>query len=199
LALANEFLRLLDHATERRVSGIKRMVVPTKGPPMKFDKRRRDRLRGDPLDIASRILVRDGAKAEFDGLVGHRKLHHIGGRGARQRIEDLYDWAEKNFSGPIIYSFWKGKRCLYVGKAGIPRRLWAYKNSIYLFKADVIEIWPVKSAARLPAAECLAMHLFAPSDNQNKAARVRWGRTCRVCRLHDDLKEELDSLLRLRA
>lgn len=106
---------------------------------------------------------------------------------------------EKNLHGPIIYSFWKGSRCLYVGKGKSYRRLSAYKGHHYLTVADSLKVWRVKSKNKVPSAECLAVHLFRPRFNENKPAKVKWGKKCPVCRSHDELKEDLDSLLRLKA
>lgn len=126
-------------------------------------------------------------------------MRYIAGYGIKNRFDHLHSWAQQRFDEPIIYSFWKGKRCLYVGKGKSYRRLNAYKHSHYLMAANCIEVWPVMSENKLPSSECLAVHLFKPSDNENKPAKVKWGKRCPICRRHDNVKEELDSLLRLKA
>jgi ribosomal protein L33 len=62
-----------------------------------------------------------------------------------------------------------------------------------------MRVWQVRSRTKLPSAECLAVHLFNPTKNTNKPAKVKWGRKCPICRRHDELKGDLDSLLRLKA
>src|SRR6266478_3694478 len=49
--------------------------------------------------------------------------------------------------------------------------------------------------SRLPSAECLAIHLFMPCDNENKAAKKKWGKRCPVCKRHDAFKDQLASVL----
>jgi hypothetical protein len=199
VALRTEFLSRLRRLMERRTDAIRRIVIPSKGTPQKMDRKIRDRLRVDLLDSASQILVRERAKKEFQRLTGQRRLHFISGRGVENRFSDLYFWARSNLRGPIIYSFWKGRKCLYVGKGKSHRRLRGYRNSHYLIAADSVRVWQVRSRNKLPGAECLAVHLFNPTKNTNKPARVKWGRKCPICRRHDELKSDLDSLLRLKA
>jgi hypothetical protein len=199
MALATEFLRLLDRAMKRRTDAMRRLVIPTKGAPKKMNKRVRDSLRADLLDSASQLLVREKARKEFQRLATPRQLRFIAGHGIRKRFDNLYSWARENLHGPVIYSFWKGSRCLYVGKGKSYRRLSAYKGHHYLTVADSLKVWQVRSKNKVPSAECLAVHLFRPRFNENKPAKVKWGKKCPVCRSHDELKEDLDSLLRLKA
>jgi hypothetical protein len=199
VALRTQFLRQLRQLMERRTDAIRRIVIPKKGSPRKMDRRTRDRLRVKLLDSASKVLVRETAKKEFQRLINPRRLHFISGWGVENRFSDLYSWARSNLKGPIIYSFWKGRKCLYVGKGKSHRRLRGYRNSHYLMAADNVRVWQVKSRSKLPSAECLAVHLFKPTKNANKPAKVKWGRKCPICRRHDELKGDLDSLLRLKA
>jgi ribosomal protein L33 len=199
MALTKEFDRLLEQVMERRTDAMRRIVIPTRGAPKKMNKRVRDGLRARLLDSASEILVREKAWKEFQELATHRQLRHIAGYGIRGRFDNLYSWARKSLRGHVIYSFWKGKSCLYVGKGKSYKRLIAYKNSHYLMVADSLEAWQVRSPSKLASAECLAVHFFRPRLNENKPAKVKWGKKCPVCRRHDELKEDLDSLLRLKA
>jgi hypothetical protein len=110
----------------------------------------------------------------------------------------MFQWARRKLRGPIVYSFWKGKSCLYVGKGKSYRRLRSYKKTIFLRPGHSLEVWQVKTKRALPSAECLAIHLFSPRYNENKPARVKWGGKCPICRMHDFVQEEISSLLRLK-
>ena len=110
----------------------------------------------------------------------------------------MFNWAERSLRGPIVYSFWRGRKCLYVGKGKSYRRLHSYKKSIYLSSGSSLEVWQIRTKRALPRAECLAVHLFAPRDNEKKAARVKWGSKCPICRKHDLIRDEISSLLRLK-
>ena len=113
---------------------------------------------------------------------------------------EFFRWARRVSDGPIIYAFWREKKCLYVGKGKSYRRLKHYEKSVYLIYADCVEAWEVGSKARLPRAECLAIHLFSPRDNkQKKAAKVKWGKSCPICKKHDEAASEIASLLKLKA
>ena len=199
MAYATEFLHVLNQAVERRIESIKRIVIAGPGAPKKLDKKIRNKLRALLLDSASRILVREKAKRELRKLILRKRLRHIAGYGIDGRFDHIYEWARMKVRGPIVYAFWNGKKCLYVGKGKSHKRLKGYKKSYYLKAADCLEVWQVASKNRLASAECLAIHLFNPRDNEKKAAKVKWGRKCPVCKRHDALKEELDYLLRLKA
>jgi hypothetical protein len=201
LALTKEFSRLLDEAIERRTEYLRRLVVPgNQGAPKKYTKRIRDKLKRKLLLAASEVLVRRRARREFRQATIKRRLRHLGGFGIQCRFDRIFHWAKKTIHGPIVYAFWRGKKCLYVGKGGSCRRLRTYRKSIYLKEADSLEVWRVVSKSQLPRAECLAIHLFHPRDNkQRKAAKVKWGKSCPVCRRHDEIASEIGALLRLRA
>jgi len=199
MAYANEFLDLLDEVIKRRTEAIRRLVISEQGAPKQFNKTIRNKLRTRLLDSVSTILIRKKAHRAFNKLVARKKLRHISGYGIDGRFDHIYEWARGRFRGPIVYAFWNGKQCLYVGKGQSHKRLKHYKKSYYLKAADSLEVWQIKTQSRLASAECLAIHLFNPKDNEKKAAKVKWGKKCPVCKRHDKLKDELDSLLRLKA
>jgi hypothetical protein len=201
MALTKNFLRSLDEAIERRTEYLRRLVVPAgQGAPMKYTRKVRDRLKKKLLLGASEVLVRDQAQDEFSRTTEKRHLRFIGGFGIQNRFDRIYRWAKRKIHGPIIYAFWRGKKCLYVGKGKSYRRLKHYEKSIYLLQADSLEVWQVGAKSWLPRAECLAIHLFDPRDNkQKKAAKVKWGKGCPICKRHDEVASEISALLRLRA
>jgi len=100
MALATEFLRLLDRAMDRRTDAMRRLVIRTKGAPKKMNKRVRDSLCVGLLDSASQLLVREKAKKEFQKLATPRQLRFIAGHGIRKRFDNLYSWARKKSARP---------------------------------------------------------------------------------------------------
>ncbi len=111
---------------------------------------------------------------------------------------NLLEWAESNLNGPIVYSFWKGKKCLYVGKGDSWERLRNYVKSAYMLKGSCIEVFLVNGKSHLGKAECLAIHFFNPRDNRKDAAKEKWGKECPICRKHDIIRDELNSLFKMR-
>lgn len=198
MAYITQFNNFLDEVVQRRTDQMVRLVLGGHGAPKKFNKKIRNRLRTALLKDASHILTRQKAKLEFRNLTARRRMRYITGYGVRGRFDCIYEWARTHITGPIVYAFWNGQKCLYIGKGQSYKRLRVYKKSIYLKAAGRIEIWEVTSKSKLPSAECLAVHLFGPRDNENKAAKVKWGRKCPICKRHDAFKDELDRLLRLK-
>lgn len=199
MALKTKFVQVLDDAVERRTEQLRRLVIsPNQGAPKKYTRTVRDRLKKKILLAASAVLVNEYATKELAKTVVRRRLRFIKGHGLTDRFDRLYRWAERKLDGPIVYAFWRGRKCLYVGKGKSRRRLRHYDKSVYLWHANALEVWQIKSKNRLPRAECLAIHLFKPRDNkQKKAAKVKWGKACPICKLHDDIAIATNSLLRL--
>lgn len=195
MSYTNQFASRLDRLWERRTAELRRAVIPAgRGALPRFTPTLRKRCVAELLDIASTILVARDAKKEFRGIVTGRKLFHIRGRGLNDRGKRLCDWVYAELEGPVVYAFWRGDRCLYVGKGRTPSRLYGYNRSAYLISADCLEVYFVRGRSYLGQAECLATHRFEPRDNKSKPARVRWGKECPICKKHDFIRDELDGL-----
>ena len=142
-------------------------------------------------------MVRKVAKREFRDSHTKRKLHRMKGRGLVARGDDLVKFS-RTLSGPIVYAFWRGKRCLYVGKGMKANRLRGYQKAAYVREATCVEVFSISSKSQLPKAECLATHLFRPRDYKVRPAQTAWGKKCPVCRRHDKLRRELRGLFAMR-
>lgn len=199
MALTTYFSDTLQILWELRTANITEVVAPTSSrKPRKFDRDVRDEIVCELLDTASEILVKRDARQEFQKIIKHRYRKHLTGRGVGQKAQRFVTWVKESLSGPIIYSFWKGSRCLYVGKGMSPKRLTNYEKSIYMAQADRVQVFCVTTQSNLGKAECLATHLFVPRDNRIKASRQKWGKACPVCSRHDYIRDQLDGLCRLR-
>jgi hypothetical protein len=84
-----------------------------------------------------------------------------------------------------------------VGKGKSWRRLRSYDRSAYLH-AQCIEVFEITSKSQLGKAECLATHLFEPRDQKVKPAKVKWGKACPICRKHDDVRDKLKTLFKMK-
>lgn len=197
MALHTQFHRKLDKLWERRTDELRALIKPKIGMRLGFTRKLRNKTIGELLDIATEILVRKVAKRELYDLIVGRSLHRIRGRGLDGRGNDLVAFARR-LRGPIIYAFWRGKRCLYVGKGQKPSRLAGYQRHAFQTKSDRVEVFSIRTKSQLPKAECLATHRFRPRHNRVKPARVRWGKRCPVCRRHDEIKHLLSALFPMR-
>lgn len=199
MALTKQFSTKLQSLWNRRTANLRGVIIPPgSGKTPKFNKTIRDQIVTDLLEVASEILIKRDARQEFKEVIKKRYLKKLSGRGVGQKAERLLEWAKENLSGPIVYAFWRGSRCLYVGKGSSRTRLSNYQKSIYLSQADSVEIFCVKTAGNLGKAECLATHLFLPRDNKIKVAKKKWGRECPVCSRHDYIRDQLNHLCRIR-
>ena len=196
MALHTQFRRKLDHLWQRQTAEIHALLKPKRGRPLAFTRTARNRMIGDLLELAAAILRRRLARDSFAETLLDRRLFHLKGRGQRARGESLVEFA-KTLSGPIVYAFWRGRRCLYIGKGLKPTRL-AFHRKSYGREADAVEVFFVRSKSFLPKAECLATHLLDPRDFAMRPARAAWGKKCPVCVRHDRIRRELFGLFAMR-
>ncbi len=199
MSLAKHFSNKLEDLWWRRTAELRALVIPrSAGQPPKFSRQVRERLINHLLDDATKILVKREAWLEFRNVAPYRRLWQIKGHGLLNRGRDLLSWAESKLHGPIIYTFWRGKKCLYVGKGKTWKRLRSYDKSAYLLSANCIEVFLVSNKSQLGKAECLATHLFQPRDEKVKPAKAKWGKACPVCRKHDTIRDELITLFKMK-
>lgn len=199
MSLAKQFSNKLEDLWRRRTAELRSLVVPRRvGQPPKFSRQVRERLINQLLSDSTKILVKREAWLELKNIAPNRRLWQIKGHGLVTRGRNLLHWAESNLHGPIIYSFWKGEKCLYVGKGITWNRLRSYDKSAYLLSANSIKVFLVKNKSQLGKAECLATHLFKPRDEKVKPAKEKWGKACPVCKKHDTIRDELISLFKMK-
>lgn len=196
MALHTQFHRKLDQLWQRQATEIHTLLKPKRGRPLAFTRKARNRMIGDLLELAAAILRKRLARDSFAETILDRRLFHLKGRGKQARGESLVEFA-KAISGPIVYAFWRGRRCLYVGKGLRPSRL-AFHRKSYGREANSVEVFFVRSRSFLPKAECLATHLLAPRDFAVRPAREAWGKKCPVCARHDQIRRELFGLFAMR-
>lgn len=196
MALNTQFLRKLDQLWKRQTENLRSLIKPKPGKPLAFTRATRNRLIAQLLELATQVLLRRSARHAFQETYVKRRLFHLRGHGPRARGDSLVTFT-KTLSGPIVYAFWKGKNCLYVGKGKKPSRLKSHRKS-YGREADSVVVYFVRSRSFLPKAECLATHMLEPRDLAVRPSRVAWGKQCPVCARHDQIRRELFGLFAMR-
>jgi hypothetical protein len=192
--LRTKFKFKLDELWRRRTEQLRRQVgLADSFRPLGFSRPIRDHLIGELVDLATDLL-RLQAKTDFSRIVDGYKRHHLRGWGWKKRSENFVSWVDTIPSKPIVYSFWKNNQCLYTGKGKSPRRLKNYCKTIYLHQADRINVHIIRSPSFLPMAECLAVHCNGPTDNKSKPGKTKWGKACPVCKVHDQIWDDLRKL-----
>lgn len=88
---------------------------------------------------------------------------------------------------PHIYLFWKGHRCVYIGRtlrydiSGGGGK-WDLRN---WREANRLQIYFINTIRNLPKAECLAKDIFDPYQNRIKPSQPRYTSKCPI---HEDLR-----------
>ena len=97
------------------------LIKPKRGPRKDFTKRHREDGIAELQNLAEQILRKDVVPGRLKAITAGTRRTMLGGRGIEERFKRMCVWAEQNLHGPIIYSFWRGKRCLYVGMTCPPK------------------------------------------------------------------------------
>lgn len=219
MAKTKEFDDILDDLFIRRTWDLRRdLHLATSKKPKEFSpvilRKKLEKLQ----KVATEILLRHGIGKALRQLVNRRyqyRRRELTGHGADERFEQLKLWAKSHVPRrlPVVYSFWRGRRCLYVGRTGLSRskhnrhnplnghvlisRLNGHKDKRYFRSTGVsFDVFGVSQKRQLGEAECLAMHLYNPRDNERKAAHHKWGSGCQICKVHDHVREDLASLFK---
>lgn len=198
MALVKDFERKLNQLWLLRTSRIQSLLRKQKGRPRVFTKAQRDKRVRELEEMALAVLKKQVAKAELKSLTKYTKRKHLSAHGSQNRFDQMVAWADRHLAGPIVYSFWKNKTCLYVGRSESPRRLRGYRRDIFFTRADLVTVRVLSRRSDLAKAECLATHLFNPSGNGIGPAKQKYGKKCPVCSAKNEIKKDIEALFRLR-
>lgn len=151
---------------------------------------------GRLMDVAQKIILREAKFKLSECISSPRKKYYVGPN--RSRGVEIYSWARATFpKGPILYSFWKGPKCVYVGKGKNHGRIADYKKSKYMDRsvATHIRISSITGHSYSHLAEHLAYRIYVPKENVNEPARVKFNKRCILCRKEEKIKRVLEGLL----
>jgi len=154
--------------------------------------RRREGLISRTLLLAEESLVRKRwVESRFGSLVRSRGRVLVSGLPEAKRAK-AWDRLEEYQEGSVVYSYWEGQRCRYVGRSndGIAR-LWAPDERLYWKRTTRLQVLRPRQNRHLPQLECLAIHFYEPIHNRNRASRKMWSSKCFICEALDALDDEL--------
>jgi hypothetical protein len=197
MAVLKQFDRKLADLWHHRIANVESLVRKRVGKPKSFTVKRRDKGIKDLEALADKILTKQGAKKELAKITSYTRRHHIRGHGVLKRGGNMLSWAG-NLPGIIVYSFWRGNRCLYVGKGGKWTRLKGYEKSVYVKEATVVKVRGITSKSFTGRAECLSKHLYKPRDNKIEPAKGKWSKACPVCKAKKQLRTNLRTLFKMK-
>ena len=199
----NVFNKRLSRLFNDRTHWIRNAVKKTSlGRPPIFTKSKVEKNIGLLQDIASKILVYKVSKKEFDKIVLQKKRWHTKnkGWGRKRKMKSFNLWFAKNISYKnYIYVFWSGKKCKYVGRsiAGGTRPQ-AHFEKYWFNSVTKINIYSTSQRRQIPKLECLAIHRFKPSENNNMPSFSNHDKPCPICKTQKLIKNELKSIFKLR-
>lgn len=192
-----EFNRQLDAVFKRRTYWLRTEIGGRPaGAQLRFTKAKLDEAILKLQSLASEVIATDQAKKEFSDLVVKKKQWHIKGRGRPEKKSRFDTWISQNFNHRnLIYIFWNGRKCLYVGKTengkGRPQD---HFDKFWFSEATRIDIYAVQQKTQVLKLECLAKHRFLPSRNKIDPPTKKWYKKCPVCALHEQIYSEMRSI-----
>lgn len=153
--------------------------------------------------LASDALADDLARQDFEVGVRERRSWHCKrgkGRGVDRKRTAFNSWFDNKLgTGVYVYVFWRGRRCVYVGKTRQSgRRISSHFEKHWFASITRVDVYRASGRRVLPALECLAIHRFQPARNKFRAERRKWTRKCALCTLHRQIDQELSEIFRLR-
>ena len=130
------------------------------------------------------------------------KNYRIKGRGREDKKARFEDWLLKKFHKRrgVVYSFWGSSgKCIYVGRTGPKgKRPSSHFEKFWFGPVQRVKVFSIAGASHVPKLECLAIHLFRPTRNKNKAATKKWTKACPLCTTHKYIESELRQVFRLK-
>ena len=139
-------------------------------------------------------------------LLKQKKSWHITknkGWGRAEKKKSFNSWFKKYIDyRNYVYAFWavkEGEECIYVGRsiAGKTRPQTHFEK--YWFNSVTkINIYSTSQRRQIPKLECLAIHRFKPSENNNMPSFSNHDKPCPICKTQKLIKNALKSIFKLR-
>lgn len=200
-----QFRRELTKLYDLRTYEVRSLVFgkPKPGKAPKLTRSRRTESIRKLQDLATAELAKPLAKEKFDYYVSRRKSWHIKkgkGHGHEAKKTAFKAWFEGEFDAKAscIYIFWKGRKCIYVGKtASGKNRPVQHFVKFWFSHATRIDVYHVSTKTALPMLECLAIHRFSPVRNKQKAETKKWTSKCPLCEVHKGIQAEIRGIFSL--
>lgn len=205
MALSKEFQRRLEKLFRRHSETIRQLAGLTKpGRAARLDRGKLRREEEKLVAIAKKLLMKKAGKKEFERAIsGTRRWHPKMGKGWGRdaKKKSFKKWYKgKIVSKNCVYSFWNGKRCIYVGRTlkgkGRPA---AHFEKWWFGPVTRINIHVVPRPRDVPMAECLAIDAYEPSQNRQASSKRKYTAKCPVCTGARDIRRETRRLFPLRA
>lgn len=202
MAFSRQFEKSLDKLFRERTAWLRsKLGLKRPGKPPQFSRKKVNKGIRKLQELASEAFSKGLAKSAFEDHVSERRSWHVKGHGRREKRQLFSRWFKDTFGEAhgCVYSFWNGKKCLYVGRTGRGGSRPSHHFKSYWFSyATRVTIFGVRGKSNLPMVECLAIHYFSPSYNSNSASTKKWTKACPLCEIHKAIELELRSIFRLR-
>jgi hypothetical protein len=164
----------------------------------KLTKKRVVRTVSELQKISTEALVKRLAQTSFDQFSQEKRTWRVTNRkgwGRKEKNKSFRQWYQDHIgANGCVYLFWKGGRCIYIGRTGKGgSRPGAHFFKFWFAGITRIDVYEVKRKSPLSALECLAIHRFRPSVNQQKTQR-----SCPLCQYHRRIRSEITAIFHLR-
>ena len=198
MALRKQFERRLSILLHRRTDRLLGLIKLKRGRKKDFTKRHREDGILELQELAAKILRKESVGRLLAEITSGRRRTMLAGHGLEEKFRRMCVWAEGSLHGPIIYSFWQGKRCVYVGKGSSWRRLRSYRRDVLLQQATSLRVRMISGKSNLAKAECMSIHMYQPTQNVNRSSKPKYSKKCPLCQTNRQIRDELRSLFKMR-
>ena len=197
MSYTNQFKKELHSLFDLRTAWLMKILGAKKiGKPTKFNKDKVKKSIQIIQNYASKAFVNKISKYELDKSTKIIKNHKIQGHGIKQKKKDIKDWYDNTIhSANCVYMFFnKDNKCLYVGRSSSGKHRPASHCEKFWFKyANRIKV-VATIQSESSKIECMAIHRYLPRYNINTPSKSKWTKKCPICKIHKDIKNEIESI-----
>ncbi len=204
MALATQFSKGLEKLFTRRTHWLHRAIGKGRpGPAPAFTSKKVKPNLDKLVTIARKMILKERGQKEFRGSYVEKRQWQVNKRkgwGKQAKKKNFSRWYTKNIRGRnCVYVFWSGRKCEYVGRTinGKGRPISSFGQS-WFRTVTRLDIYKVPSPTLVPRAECLAIDLFNPRQNEYSASHPKYAKRCPICTGEKKIKRELKAIFPFR-
>jgi hypothetical protein len=152
--------------------------------------------------LAAHEYMRSKEAKEIFECYDYKKQWHKSGKGhglsAKKR--SFKKWYDEHIETKNnVYVFWKGKRCLYVGRTlNGKNRPTSHFEKHWFGTCTRVDVYGFYGKRNVPCFECMTTHKWYPQYSKITPAAKKYGRVCPICEGWDYIEDEVKMIFRLK-
>lgn len=198
-----EFEKELLQLFRARTFPMRSALQATPGAAPKMTRRKIKKAISRLQDLSEDVLLRSkSSKRILKGYDYKKQWHPKKGKGfgVGRKKQNFKSWYGRRVATRnCVYAFWKGTRCLYVGRTlngkGRPS---SHFEKHWFGAATRVDVFGFRKKSMVPRFECMLTHRAMPSYSKIKPSAKKYYARCPICGNNKEIKREISELFRLK-